>query len=173
VDDQGFYEGSGTVELGEHLRGPNRDRAPKAYKAHWGHTRTDVGKFRVFVNPLLAKAFPVLGEGGVYSGEKFVELPTAMQRPRASWQGMFFTQPPINLLELWRNTGHEATVTEGRLSTWSIRPVGTLPPESPGLRMRDLFHVLEKSGRSAWIEGRDDWEEWAGLHDLKRIVVEE
>ncbi|KAK5124439.1 hypothetical protein LTR85_001656 [Meristemomyces frigidus] len=106
LDDKDLYGPNGAqLELGEHLRGPKRDRPPRMYKAHWGRTRDDAGKYRVFKNPLLAKCFAFISGESAYWQEKFQDLPEAMQRGEASWRSMFFTQPPVDCLAIEWDSG--------------------------------------------------------------------
>jgi len=85
LDDKDLYEEAGAqLNLGEHLRGPDRSQPPRVYEGHWGRTREDAEKYRVFVNPLLSKCFPVLARGGIYWQEKLGDLPEPFQRVEAS-----------------------------------------------------------------------------------------
>lgn len=112
LDDKKFYdEIHADLGLGEHIRGPNLDQPPKTYPSHWGTTREDTGKYRVFVNPLLAPMFPFLRSDGVYWQEQLEDLPKSAQHPRASWQSMFFTQPPVNCMAIeWDSGGQDGQV---------------------------------------------------------------
>lgn len=60
----------------------------------------------------------------------------------------------------WR--GDDANWTVSCYSKWS----GT-----HGMLMADLFRKLEDIGRPAWIDGRDMWEEYSGVENLRRVVV--
>ena len=85
-DDKCMYPDS--LKLDEHLRGAKRDARPKIYQRHWGKGRDDVGKYRIFVNPLLSGLFPVLREDGCYWREMLHDLPVAARYQFASWRRM-------------------------------------------------------------------------------------
>ncbi len=44
---------------------------------------------------------------------------------------------------------------------------------SKGMMMEELFYRLEDIGCPAWIDGRDLWEEYRGVEDLGRVVVDQ
>ena len=169
LDDKDFYdENRAGLGLGEHLRGPQRDQAPKTYPAHWGKTRYDTGRYRVFVNPLLAEIFPVLKKNGVYWYEQRDDLPKAAQREYASWRWMYFTQPPVNFMAVeWDSSNDE----EERMSEWTISSIRK-HREFEGLMMDQLFGSLMAIGRPTWIEGNHLLDEYSGARDLARVVVE-
>ena len=62
------------MKLGEHLRGTKRDHRPTIYSRHWGKERSDSGRYRIFVNPLLAELFAVLNKDGCYFKETVDDL---------------------------------------------------------------------------------------------------
>lgn len=164
LDDKDFYKnGSVGLEFALPLRGFDGKQKPKIYKSHWGRTREDAGQYRVFVNPLLSNVFPFLGEG-IYDQEKFADLPLAMQHFEASWQGMYFTQPPVNLM------AYEYDSEVDELSDWSVSSLQRLSGIA-GVRMIDLYATLVQIGRPAWIEGRLLWEKYDGVQDLARIIT--
>ena len=174
LDDKDFYsEDRARLDLGEHLRGAERDQMPKRYPAHWGKTREDAGKYRVFVNPLLTKLFPVLSKDGVYWMQELKDLPTPAQLECASWRRMFFTQPPVNFLAVEWDSAHSEAADDdggGGHPDWTISSLRK-GRESKGLRMEELFGQLMGIGRPAWIEGSEMWEAFEGAGDLGRVVV--
>ena len=161
LDDKDFYTQSrANLRLGEHVRGPNRDRMPKTYPSHWGKTRDDAGRYRVFLNPLLAKIFPVLRKDGIYWQEQMENPPPAIKDAAASWRSMYFTQPPVNCLAVEYDCAGE----ESR-GDWSVTPIEK-DPAMKGLTMTYFFGRLLQIGRPAWIEGRHMWEEYDGAGKL-------
>ena len=170
LDDKDWYS---NLNLGKHLRGPNRDQRPTVYDDHWGKTRHDTGDYRIFVNPLLTSLFPVLSKTGIYWHESIMSLPKEAQHEEASWKRMFFTQPPVN----WMSVEYDSKDEEGepdeeesRYVDWTSMSVRKLDG-TQGLTMLDLFIELATNRSAAWIEGRQMWEEYAGAEDLGRVVV--
>ncbi len=161
-----YNEKGANLGLGQPLRGPNRDQKPKIYPTHWGKARDDTGKYRVFINPLLLKMFPVLATAGLYWDEEFDALPKEVHYEHASWKKMYFTQPPINCLAVeWETADDEDTDAD-----WVISQVRKRP-DRPGLTMQDLIVELEALDKSAWIEGREMWEVYKGAEDLRFVEV--
>lgn len=85
-DDKCMYPDS--LKLGEHVRGAKRNARPQVYQRHWGKGRNDMGKYRIFVNPLLTGLFLVLKENGCYWRETLEDLPVAARYQFASWRRM-------------------------------------------------------------------------------------
>lgn len=166
-DDKGFYANGGSdLDLGEPLRDPNGNRAMIPYRAHWGRTRGDSGRYRVFFNPLLAKLFPFVAGKGIYTLALAANLPEAALRMCASWRRMLVTQPPIRLMVI--ESDDEDIESTGTWKSASFASNGVLAGFTMGELMGLLVHRI---ACPAWIEGRDLWEEWSGVDDLKRIVV--
>ena len=149
LDDKDLYSDThARLGLGERLRGAERDQKPKRYPSHWGKTRHDSGKYRVFVNPLLVKLFPILSAEGVYWYEQFEDLPKAAQCEHASWKSMYFTQPPVNCMALeWDSADSEAEDV-GRVADWTITTIRK-SPTSKGVNMQELFWRLTGLGMPA------------------------
>lgn len=174
LDDKDFYDDSrAKLALGEHLRGPERDRMPTIYPSHWGKTRHDAGAYHVFVNPLLLRLFPVLDKNGIYYKQETKDLPTPAQNETASWRGMFFVQPPVNWMAVeWDSGSSDDEDDEGtHPADWTINSV-VKASDAKGLTMQELFWRLEGIGRPAWIEGREMWEEYRCAEDLERVVMD-
>jgi hypothetical protein len=163
LDDRSFYDNENLdLELGEPLRGPKGDEPPEIYPSHWGRERDDVGKFRMFINPLLAKAFPFLKADGVFWPPEYKTLPRPMRNFTGSWQRMFFTQPPANFLAIESDSN-------GRRTDWAITTIMS-DALSVGCRMPQLLGHLQSLDRAAWIQGRHFWEEYNSVDDLKYCV---
>ena len=172
LDDKGFYDDvHARLSLGDHLRGPNRDQIPRRYPSHWGKTRNDQGRYRIFVNPLLEQLFPVLTADGLYWHGKTDDLPKPVLYEHASWRFMFFTQPPVNCMAVEWDSANNEDEDGGGNADWTITAVRKLR-ETKGLTMVELYAQLVGIGRLAWIEGRGDWEEYRGAADLEKIVVD-
>ena len=171
LDDKDFYDDAhANLGLGEHLRGPKRDQKPKPYISHWGKARDDGGAYRIFVNPLLVKLFPVLSVTGLYWYETIDTLPKSAQYEYASWKSMFFTQPPVNCMAVEWDSADSEDEDAGSNVDWTVTTFRKVWG-SKGLTMQELFWQLMGVGRPAWIEGRELWEEYCRAQDLGRIVV--
>lgn len=173
LDDKDWYDGqAGKLDLGVHVRGPDRDQRPLVYESHWGKTRDDQGRYRVFVNPLLKELFPFLTKNGIYWNENFSGLPKAAQAEEASWRRMYFTQPPIRCMAVEYDSKDDDE-DDVRLADWTIMQVRSRTG-AQGLTMMELFDELDLNGyAAAWIEGRHLWEDYTGARDLARIVRDE
>lgn len=183
LDDKSYYEfRSPYLKLGDHLRGETLTGRPKPYASHWGRTRYDIGRYRVFVNPLLAKVFPVLRASGLYDPDEDIMSRKGMGHPKASWRSMYFTQPPSCFLavEYDGQGGHadddedeeeddyDPAVNKG----WTVMSVRAQDLDSkPFITMARLAEDLSDVRRFAWIEGREMWRPWTGARDIKRVVV--
>ena len=76
---------------------------------------------------------------------------------------MTFTQPPINCMSLeWDSEDSEGD--------WSVQAF-VKAQGSRGICMAGLFDRLMGIGRPAWIQGRDEWEEWGGAEDFGKICA--
>lgn len=171
LDDKDWYDDrAAKLNLGEHIRGSNRDQRPLIYEAHWGKTREDQGRYRVFVNPLLKDMFPFLTKNGIYWHENVSHLSKAAQNVEASWKRMYFTQPPIRCMAVEYDSKEDED-DDSRFADWTIMQVRSRTG-SQGLEMMDLFIEFTSNVNAAWIEGRHMWEEYTGSHDLDRVVKE-
>ncbi|GIZ48360.1 hypothetical protein CKM354_001142400 [Cercospora kikuchii] len=133
------------------------------YRAHWGQTRQDVYKYRVFVNPLLAELFPILSPRGTWNS--LVDPPSGMMNREASWRRMYLTQPPVAQLFIKSNRSDRL---------WEYTTLDTFSQSIfCGLRGRELWGRLGHESRRMWINGVMDWQEYKGADDLKRVVRKE
>ncbi|PPJ49985.1 hypothetical protein CBER1_04735 [Cercospora berteroae] len=133
------------------------------YRAHWGQTRQDVNKYRVFVNPLLAELFPILNPRGTWNS--LGDPPSGMMNSKASWRRMYLTQPPVAQLFIKSNRSDRL---------WEYTSLDTFGQRILcGLRGRELWGRLGHESRRMWINGVMDWQEYRGEEDLKRVVREE
>ncbi|KAM3414067.1 hypothetical protein BST61_g10727 [Cercospora zeina] len=166
-DDKDFYH-----DFWEHIDNPERNKpicgdfgteTHVRYRAHWGRTRTDVNKYRVFVNPLLAKVFPILSPTGTWNG---LDMPPGMQNRGASWKNMLLTQPPVALLIFKCNRTERV---------WEYTALHTFYAAYPGsgLSGRNLWDRIGNESKRMWITGSEHWKEYTAAKDLERVVVED
>ncbi|KAF2213665.1 hypothetical protein CERZMDRAFT_83794 [Cercospora zeae-maydis SCOH1-5] len=160
---QAFWELTDNPERNKPICGELGLKTHVRYLAHWGRTRTDVNKYRVFVNPLLAKLFPILSPTGTWNGP---DIPPGMQNREASWRKMLLTQPPVALIFI------KCSRVE---RVWELHMLHTFHTDSPvsGLSGRHLWHRLGGESKRMWITGSEHWEEYRGAEDLERIIIEE
>lgn len=157
------------LHLGESLRACRRTDELK-YVPHWGQTRLDRKKFRIFVNPILAKRFPIICAGSVKAGPVYA-VGDGMNHPYASWKKMLITQPPINTMFLrWK---HEYDgVRLYRSKGWSLVPMTCLPG-SHGITALDLMDSMPRDTSGfVWIEASERWCKFQGLESLHGVVKE-
>lgn len=128
---------------------------PERYKCHWGRSRLD-DDHRIFVNPLLAKIFPVLSRTGVHRHRSQEALPESMRDEKASWRCMSPFQPFVDALVVEGE--------RGRAGNWRIC-VAARPSDCTGLLMDELLRHLNYVGDLAWIPGSEEFEEWNEVDD--------
>lgn len=159
-----------SLNLGEHLRGQNKDQLPVPYQAHWGRRRDDVGKYRVFLNPLLAVAFPFLSDKAVFGPDSYAKISKAIQWPKASWRKMYFTQPPVSL-SVVETDSEDSQGSEGSArGEWTVTTV-TEYENGKGLTMEELMEQLDDRDELVWVEGRGLWQDWRGPKDLEKVMM--
>lgn len=166
-DDKRLYT---TVHLGEPLRA-RRHTGGFRYVAHWGQSRVDGGKFQVFINPMLAKRFPIISRDMVKAGPVYA-IGGGMDNPAASWKKMLITQPPINTMFLeWDHDSDIHRVYRDR--GWSVVPMNRFPG-SHGITAADLIeHMPRQTTGFVWIEGSEFWQKFVGLESLHDVVQEQ
>lgn len=172
IDDKQMY----MMDLGpplRALRGLLHRKPLVRYQAHWGKQRVDANKYRVFINPLLAKHFPVLTRNGVFCGQTFDDLSPAMQDPAASWRRMLITQPAIDTLLLqwdYDSTQPNGSVRRASSNGGWIIDIFFKGPFDAGITAEHMLKRLQRTKGIAWIEGSEKWKDWQGAGSLGNIV---
>jgi hypothetical protein len=120
------------------------------YRSHWGRSRDDDAQ-SIFINPLLAKKFPILNRLGIHT-KGTTMLTDGMNSEDASWRKMSAFQPFVTCIVF------EEDETPRGWKLWHVAPnVG----HEKGLLMVDILWFLDQIG-TAWILGSEDFKEWEG-----------